>query len=55
MASSSDNQGPALERGIWTAMAIAIIIVILRVIAKIKTHTLGIDDGLMVFSTVNIL
>ncbi|KAL5042067.1 hypothetical protein BDW71DRAFT_200862 [Aspergillus fruticulosus] len=42
------NSGPALMRGIWAAMAVAIVIVILRVIAKIKIRHFRVDDILMI-------
>lgn len=44
---TGSNQGPALVRGIWAAMAIAVVILILRLIAKIKIRHFGVDDILM--------
>ncbi|CAG8302208.1 unnamed protein product [Penicillium salamii] len=46
----STNLGPSLERGIWAAVIIAAVIVILRVVAKIKIKRFGIDDGIMIFA-----
>lgn len=48
----SQNLGPSLERGIWAAVAIAAVIVILRVVGKIKINRFRIDDGLMIFAEV---
>ncbi|GES57185.1 integral membrane protein [Aspergillus terreus] len=45
---TSSNAGPALEKGMWTAVAIATVILILRVIAKIKIHHFRFDDVLMI-------
>ncbi|KAL3462649.1 integral membrane protein [Aspergillus heterothallicus] len=42
------NSGPALMRGIWAGMAVAIVIVILRIIAKIKIRHFRLDDVLMI-------
>jgi len=50
----STNLGPPLEKGIWAAVIIAAVIVILRVFAKIKIKRFGIDDGLMVFAEVDL-
>ncbi|KAJ5827164.1 hypothetical protein N7447_003927 [Penicillium robsamsonii] len=44
------NCGPRLLRDIWTLTGIAIVIVILRVIAKIRIRKIGWDDILMVSS-----
>jgi hypothetical protein len=44
--------GTALVRGIWAAMAIAVIIVVLRVYAKIKIHQFRADDVLMMIAMV---
>jgi predicted ferric reductase len=46
------NSGPALMKGIWAAMAVAIVIVILRVIAKIKIRHFRVDDILMIVALV---
>lgn len=47
--------GTALVRGVWAAMAIAVIIVVLRVYAKIKIHQFRADDVLMTISMVGSL
>ena len=47
-----DNHGPELDRGIWAAVAIATLIVILRVFAKIKINHFRADDVLMVLASV---
>ena len=44
--------GADLVRGTWAAMAIAVIIVILRVYAKLKIHQFRADDVLMIISMV---
>lgn len=44
--------GTSLVRGVWAAMAIAVIIVGLRVFAKIKIHQFRVDDVLMIISMV---
>ncbi|KAJ5972924.1 uncharacterized protein N7479_002842 [Penicillium vulpinum] len=49
---SQTDLGPALEKGIWVAVVIAAVIVILRVFAKIKIKRFGIDDGLMIFAEI---
>ncbi|KAJ5822642.1 hypothetical protein N7447_004982 [Penicillium robsamsonii] len=49
---SQTNLGPALEKGIWAAVVIAAVIVILRIFAKIKIGRFGIDDGLMIFAEI---
>ncbi|KAF9243033.1 hypothetical protein DTO013E5_2566 [Penicillium roqueforti] len=43
-----DDHGPRLLRDIWALTGIAILIVVLRVIAKIKIRKIGWDDILMV-------
>ncbi|OKL63058.1 hypothetical protein UA08_01911 [Talaromyces atroroseus] len=43
----SSNAGPGLVRGIWAAMGIAVVIVLLRAISKYKIRNFGIDDILM--------
>lgn len=50
----STNLGPPLERGIWAAVIIAAVIVILRVVAKIKIKRFGVDDGIMIFAEVDL-
>ncbi|RAL06518.1 uncharacterized protein BO97DRAFT_439101 [Aspergillus homomorphus CBS 101889] len=48
MASGETHSaGSALDKGMWAAVAIATIIFILRVIAKIKIRQIFIDDALM--------
>ncbi|KAL4973063.1 hypothetical protein BDW66DRAFT_168888 [Aspergillus desertorum] len=42
------NSGPALMKGIWAAMAVASVITILRVIAKIKIRHFRANDILMI-------
>ncbi|RAO74140.1 uncharacterized protein BHQ10_010152 [Talaromyces amestolkiae] len=44
--------GTSLVRGVWAAMAIAVIIVALRVYAKIKIHQFRADDVLMIISMI---
>ncbi|RHZ57490.1 glycoside hydrolase family 27 protein [Aspergillus thermomutatus] len=44
--------GPALVRGIWAAVIIAVIIVILRVFAKIKIRQFRVDDVLMIVAMI---
>jgi prepilin signal peptidase PulO-like enzyme (type II secretory pathway) len=51
---SQADLGPALERGIWAAVVIAAVIVILRVFAKIKIKRFGVDDGLMILAEVDL-
>jgi hypothetical protein len=46
------DTGTALVRGIWVAMAVAIIMVILRVYAKAKIHQFRADDVLMMIAMV---
>ncbi|KAJ5679806.1 hypothetical protein N7462_008050 [Penicillium macrosclerotiorum] len=48
--SQTNTQGPALEKGIWAAVIIAAVIVILRVFAKIKIKRFGVDDVLMIIA-----
>ncbi|KAJ5392775.1 hypothetical protein N7465_011749 [Penicillium sp. CMV-2018d] len=49
---SQTDLGPALEKGIWAAVAIAAVIVILRIVGKIKINRFGVDDGLMIFAEI---
>lgn len=44
--------GESLVRGVWAAMAIAVVIVVLRVFAKIKIRQFRADDVLMIISMV---
>jgi hypothetical protein len=58
MASTSDtgvNLGPELESGIWVGMAIATLIVIVRVYAKVKIKQFYVDDVVMIFAMVTVL
>ena len=48
-----DDHGPRLLRDIWALTGIAILIVVLRVIAKIKIRKIGWDDILMVSALVS--
>ncbi|KAJ5290774.1 hypothetical protein N7478_000025 [Penicillium angulare] len=50
--SQSADRGPSLEGGIWAAVIIAALIVILRVFAKFKIKRFSIDDVLMIFAEV---
>ena len=52
MSQTTADLGPALERGIWAAVIVAAIIVILRVIAKIKIKRFNFDDVLMIIAEV---
>jgi len=49
---TTTDLGPALVRGIWAAVIVAVIIVILRVFAKIKIRQFRADDVLMIISVV---
>ncbi|KAJ5252911.1 hypothetical protein N7489_003321 [Penicillium chrysogenum] len=49
---SQSDLGPALEKGIWAAVAIAAVIVVLRIIGKVKISRVGVDDGLMIFAEI---
>ena len=51
---SQSDLGPALEKGIWAAVAIAAVIVILRIFGKVKISRVGVDDGLMIFAEVDL-
>ncbi|KAE8352509.1 hypothetical protein BDV28DRAFT_148968 [Aspergillus coremiiformis] len=50
MAQNEPNHGPALQRGIWVAVGIAAVIVILRVFAKVKIGQFRVDDILMMLA-----
>ncbi|KAJ5097027.1 hypothetical protein N7456_007748, partial [Penicillium angulare] len=50
---SSHDHGPGLLGDIWGLTAVGILIVILRVIAKLRIGKFGADDLLMVFSLVS--
>lgn len=45
--SSSHDSGPRLLQDIWGIAAVGILIVILRMIAKLRIRQLGWDDALM--------
>lgn len=49
------DQGPELERGLWAAVIIATLIVILRIFAKIKINRFFVDDVLMIVAVVCIV
>lgn len=51
---SQTDLGPALEKGIWAAVVIAAVVVILRIFGKIKINRFGVDDGLMIFAEVDL-
>jgi hypothetical protein len=48
----SNSNGHSLERGIWAAVIIAALIVVLRVFAKIKIKRFYADDVLMIIAQV---
>lgn len=48
----SNSNGHSLERGIWAAVIIAALIVVLRVFAKIKIKRFYVDDVLMIIAQV---
>jgi hypothetical protein len=48
----SNSKGDSLERGIWAAVIISALIVILRVFAKIKIKRFHVDDVLMIIAQV---
>ncbi|KAE8329792.1 hypothetical protein BDV39DRAFT_171378 [Aspergillus sergii] len=52
MGASEPNGGPALQKGIWVAVALAALIVILRVFAKLKIGQFRVDDILMILAMV---
>lgn len=49
----SYNAGPQLLRDIWGLTAVAIVILILRVVAKLRLRKFGTDDILMAFALVS--
>ena len=49
----SYNAGPRLLRDIWGLTAVAIVILILRVVAKLRLRKFGTDDILMAFALVS--
>ncbi|KAE8154070.1 hypothetical protein BDV25DRAFT_167779 [Aspergillus avenaceus] len=51
MAQDADL-GPSLMKGIWAAVAIATLIVILRVFAKVKIGQFRVDDVLMIIAVI---
>jgi hypothetical protein len=48
----ANSSGLALERGIWAAVIISALIVVLRVYAKIKIKRFFVDDVLMIIAQV---
>lgn len=50
--SQSNDGGPALEKGVWAAVSIAAVIVILRIFAKFKIKRFNVDDVLMIIAEV---
>ena len=52
MGASEPDGGPALRTGIWVAMALATLIVVLRVFAKLKIGQFHVDDILMIIAMV---
>jgi amino acid permease len=53
--SAMSDKGPELERGLWVAVIIALLIVILRIFAKIKINRFFVDDVLMIIAVVCIV
>ncbi len=51
-AQLTSNRGQALERSVWIAVVIAILIVNLRVFAKAKIHRFWVDDVVMIMAVV---
>ncbi|OJJ36003.1 hypothetical protein ASPWEDRAFT_741100 [Aspergillus wentii DTO 134E9] len=47
-----DNSGPSVARGMVAAMAIAFVILVLRVIAKLKIHHFRLDDVAMIVALI---
>lgn len=50
---SSYDAGPRLLMDVWGITGVAIVIIILRVIAKLRIGKFGVDDLLMVFALVS--
>ncbi|KAJ5810743.1 uncharacterized protein N7503_002961 [Penicillium pulvis] len=50
--SQSNDGGPALEKGVWAAVCIAAVIVILRIFAKFKIKRFNVDDVLMIIAEI---
>jgi hypothetical protein len=50
---SSNDYGPQLLRDVWALTAVAILMVILRIIAKLRIGKFGTDDLLMTFALVS--
>lgn len=48
----SNSNGYSLAKGVWAAVAIAALVVILRVFAKIKINCFFVDDVLMIIALV---
>jgi multisubunit Na+/H+ antiporter MnhF subunit len=51
----TSNEGPSLLAGCWAAAAVATIIVILRVVAKLRIHQFKLDDIAMIIALVRSL
>lgn len=51
---SAYDAGPQLLRDVWGLTAVAIIVVTLRIIAKLRIRKFGLDDSLMGFALVSI-
>jgi hypothetical protein len=47
------DMGPRLLREVWALTGVAISIIALRVVAKIRIRKFGLDDVLMVFALVS--
>lgn len=50
-----EDSGPRLLREIWALTALGILIIVLRIIAKIKIRKFGWDDILMIAALVSLL
>ncbi|KAJ5174330.1 uncharacterized protein N7482_000207 [Penicillium canariense] len=51
----SNGKGESLERGIWAGVMVALVILILRVFAKIKIKRFQVDDVLMILAEILII
>ena len=47
-----NGKGESLEKGIWAAVVISAVIVVLRIFAKVKIKRFAADDILMIFAQV---
>jgi hypothetical protein len=50
---STYNAGPQLLRDVWGLTAVTIVILILRIVAKLRIRKFGADDLLMAFALVS--